>query len=357
MTTREVIEMVETLQADPWRHQHGFSEEMAKCHDVLFSPNYTRREKINRLASWLADFQPCLFGRMEAKLGRLSFCLLTENDLERSDQHIRRTIEEARADWRRIAFHAESHGFLIVIVDQRVAFARPNAGLHRLALKLCELYLGKAVSDEILHDGLLLRIDRNPADAAEFRSWKVGVNYFSAQGDGRWWHDHRIPGGMAFSMNSVGHMARSLAEKQRQRNPEGAARLDDVPREKLVYWALPRAMRTIGPQEAEGSRGTWLAPRGSFKEDKEPPTYEQRQRYFGDLAAFSENRYKGRYHTDHTIPSPYFNEALLKTEELPVRDDLYFTYLHDRADADYQSMGLGIDAALEQPTPEAGRTA
>jgi hypothetical protein len=152
---------------------------------------------------------------------------------------------------------------------------------------------------------------------------------------------------MAFSMNSVGHMARSLAERERARDPERARRFDQVPREKLVYWALPRAMTTIGPPVENSGRGTWLAERGSFIEDREPPTYSQRQRYFGDLARFSENRYKGRYHTDHTIPAPYFDETLWRAEDLNVRDDLYFTYLHDRKDEHYQSMGLGLEDELE----------
>ena len=39
--------------------------------------------------------------------------------------------------------------------------------------------------------------------------WLAGVNYFCAQGDRRWWHDHRIPGGMALSVNSVGHLAKA----------------------------------------------------------------------------------------------------------------------------------------------------
>jgi hypothetical protein len=100
---------------------------------------------------------------------------------------------------------------------------------------------------------------------------------------------------MAFSMNSVGHMARALAERERAKDPERARRFDVLPREKLVYWALPRAMKTIGPPVQNSNRGTWLAERGSFEEDTEPPTFEQRQRYFGDLARFSENRYKGLY--------------------------------------------------------------
>jgi hypothetical protein len=326
---------------------------MAQCHAVLFDAHRTRREKADALASWLAEFQPCLFGRMEARQGRLAFCLLTENDLEASDQDIRQRIEESRTDWRRQALGGKSHGFLIVAVSPDIARARPGPDLHRLALKLCELYLGVARSDEVLHDSLILHIAR-AGEALERRSWKVGVNYFSAQGDGRWWSDHRIPGGIAFSMNSVGHMARTKVEREAIKDPGRTRRLGELPREKLVYWALPTAMKTIGPPQEGSTRGTWLARHGSFTEDKEPPTFEQRPRYFGDLAQFSENRYKGRYHTDHTVPSSYFDEALWRSEELPERDDLYFTYLHALADADYQTMGIGLELTQTQcPAGEA----
>lgn len=90
---------------------------------------------------------------------------------------------------------------------------------------------------------------------------------------------------------------------------------DDIPREKLAYWALPKAMKTISPLQEGSNRGTWLASYGSFEQDKVPPTFEQRERYFADLASFSPNRYKGLYHTDHTVPTPYFNEALWRRED------------------------------------------
>src|SRR5205823_13856784 len=134
--------------------------------------------------------------------------------------------------------------------------SRVGPELRALALKLCELYLERTVLDEILHDGPILVINRD-GEATERRSWKVGVNYFSAQGDGRWWHDHRIPGGMAFSMNSVGHMARSMAERERARDSERASRFDEASREKLVYWALPRAMRPIAVPRDGSPRATW----------------------------------------------------------------------------------------------------
>jgi hypothetical protein len=338
--TWEINDMIGRLAPDPWRASNPFSEDIATCHAVLFDPHRTRREKSEALVCWLANSQPCLFGRMEARQGRLAFCLLTENDLETSDQNIRQLIEEARTDWRRLGLDGKSHGFLIAVISPAIARARPGPDLRGLALKLCHLYLGEAVSDIVLHDSLILDLDQA---GMERRSWKVGVNFFSAQGDGRWWHDHRIPGGIVFSMNSVGHMARAKAESDIRKDAERAKRCDEVPREKLVYWALPTAMKTIGPPQEGSLRGTWLAPHGSFEQDREPPTFEQRPRYFGDLARFSENRYKGRYHTDQTIPSPYFDENLWRSEDLPERDDLYFTYLHDLADVDYRSMGVGLD--------------
>lgn len=38
---------------------------------------------------------------------------------------------------------------------------------------------------------------------------------------------------------------------------------------------------------------------------------------------------------------------------MEVRDDLYFTYLHDLKDTDYLSMGLGRDLASETRDSEA----
>jgi hypothetical protein len=89
--------------------------------------------------------------------------------------------------------------------------------------------------------------------------------------------------------------------------------------------------------------------RGRFKEDREPPSYDQRHRVFGDLARFSENRYLGRYHTDETIPSPYFDLAIADANGATLRDDLYFTYLHSPGDRDYTTMGIGtLIQAMEE---------
>jgi hypothetical protein len=333
-----VSDLIARLEPDPWRSDHPFSDDIVACHKLLFHPETSRDDKAAAVARWLGESQPCLFGRMEAKRNALAFCILTENDLERSDQEIRKTIQQERREWKRRALSGDSHAFLIVAISESIAHARRGPMLRDVATRLCELYLDEVAIDEIHHDDLMLKIERD-GDEMEWRHWKVGVNYFSAQGDGLWWHDHRLPGGMAFSMNSVGHMARWRAERALKKDPKRVPA--DVPRERLVYWALPTAMNTIGPPIEGSHRGTWLAERGTFPEDREPPTYAERQRYFGDLAGYSENRYKGRYHTDHTIPTRYFEEGLWELEKIAERDDLYFTYLHSRSDSDYDSMGIG----------------
>lgn len=335
-----IADIIEELPQDLWRAANPFSKDIQTCHDVLFRSDSSRAAMAKVLDEWLGTEQPCLFGRMEAKQHRLAYCLLTENDLERGDDHVRARIQEDRDIWKRSARHGGSHGFVIVAISPRIARATVGPELRRLARHLCDLYLGRDELDQILLDDLILDIPTQ--GTREYRSWRVGVNYFSAQGDGRWWRDHRFPGGMAYSMNSVGHMARTRAETMVGRNSGLAEACRDVPRERLTYWALPTAMRTIGAPAEGSTRGTWLAGRGQFDEDREPPTYDQRHRAFGpDLAGFSENRYLGRYHTDETIPSAYFDLSITDANGATLREDLYFTYLHSPGDRDYTTMGIG----------------
>jgi hypothetical protein len=348
--TWTVRELVSELETDDWRQETPFSHDVAECHAVVLSDSTSVRQKTDALCEWLSKHQPCLFGQMEAKRRRLDFCVLTEKDLAQSDDHIRCKIQDCRINWKRRAFTGGSHGFLIVALSSWIANARPNYRLHALATRLCELYVDKGDSDKIQLDDLLMELRRD--GITQWRRWMVGINYFGAQADRRWWHDHRIPGGMAFSMNSGGHMSRTIAEEALSRNSSIGS--DDVPRNSLVYWALPKAMKTIGPRVAESKRATWLGERGHCSEDAEPPTYEQRARYFGELARYSENAYFGRYHTDHTIPSDYFEEGLWEEKDLQSRErsDLYFTYLHQPKDSDYRAMGLGNEIEPNGDTGE-----
>ena len=187
-------DLVDELERDQWREQQGFSTDIENCHRILFASGTNRDEKAKVLDAWLAHNQPCLFGRMEARQeNRLHYCILTENDLERSDQDIKKRISDSRTYWKREAYHGNSHGFLIVMISEKIAHAAPDPKLLALAKQLCNLYLDQSEEDKIFHDDLILELNQ---PTKSNRSWKVGVNYFSAQGDKRWWHDHRFPGGI-----------------------------------------------------------------------------------------------------------------------------------------------------------------
>src|SRR4051794_12541961 len=176
-----IADIIEELPQDPWRASNPFSTDIQTCHDVLFRSGSSRAAMAQVLDDWLGAEQPCLFGRMEARQHRLAYCLLTENDLEHGDGHVRARIQEDRDIWRRSARRGESHGFIIVAVSRRIAHATIGPDLLKLARHLCDLYLGRDELDQILLDDLLLEI-QTPA-APEYRAWRVGVNYFSAQGD------------------------------------------------------------------------------------------------------------------------------------------------------------------------------
>jgi len=185
-------DLLDNLSDDPWRRENPFTAPMTACQDVLFRAGASRAEMADALNKWLASEQPCKFGRMEAlQPGRLAYCLLTENDLYRGDNHVRSRIEQDRTAWKAQARNGGSHGFIIVAISRDIAHAVVDENLLRLSRHLCNLYLGSDVLDQIFHDSLILEIAADRVQ--ERREWKVGANFFSAQGDGRWWRDHSFP--------------------------------------------------------------------------------------------------------------------------------------------------------------------
>lgn len=66
--------------------------------------------------------------------------------------------------------------------------------MKALAQQLCSLYLLNEVDvDRIYHEEIFLE---QPGADCRMWQWMAGVNYFCTNGDGRWWQDHRIPGGL-----------------------------------------------------------------------------------------------------------------------------------------------------------------
>lgn len=324
--------LLDRLVPDAWRRQTPFESSFAKANAALLAAT-CHRTRAEILGAWLGRYQPCLFGSAQAKAGRIVYCFLTESDLYSGDDHVIGTIAARRFKWRSRALRGDSSAFVILALSQVLAEAEPNDDLLAVAQKLAESYLMKEVpADLIRHDDLLLR---TPAGN---RGWRVGVNFFGAQGDGRWWQDHRIPGGIALSMNSVGHWAYA----QRLKHPEQM----DSQRYGLDA-ALTVAMQLIngtkpGPdRSAPGPEGrnTWLH---SVADRSDRPGVGCPVALPKALAGLNRCEYAGLYHTDQTLPRSYFNPAPRRAVGPPI-DDLDLTYLyHDSPDnPDFHAMGLG----------------
>ncbi len=175
--------------------------------------------------------------------------------------------------------------------------------------------------------------------------WLAGVNYFCAQGDRRWWQDHCIPGGMAFSVNSVGHLVKSgmIANAMKELDRLMEAPDEGYPESKVdsLGKALELAMRTIDKaSDAVSGKATELLPLPPDR--SEMPVRECPVKLSPAMSDKNFCEYRGRYHTDYTLPSEYFLPDVGRPEGLKVHT-LDFTYLFHRSvdNPDYRLMGEG----------------
>ncbi len=338
-----VLSYFSRLKPDDWRESSGFSEDLKTAHQVLFSEGQSESQRLSILSNWIQSKQSCLFGRAAAKLDALSYCLLTESDLRLPDEAIREKIQAARLRWTREAFEGKKSGFIIWIISPTIALAEPGSDMFELARRVCELYLDSEVEpNRIYLDEIFLE---KPGSRRTTWKWKTGINYFCSQGDKRWWHDHRIPGGMAFSVNSVGHLVKSsiIAKGMNELGEMLGAPAEgypDLPIDSLGR-ALQVAMHTISlASDSVSGKATELLPLPDDLSNlavQECPAKLPRP-----LAGKNFCEYKGYYNTDFTLPSVYFRNSV----ERPADIESYlldFTYLFRRGldNPDFISMGEG----------------
>lgn len=339
--SNSIEEMLSKVEEDSWRKKTGFSEEIENANKLIFKSD-NEDNIVAALNDWITRFQPCLFGRIAAKLGLLSYCILTESDLRQTDVYIRDKIQTARQDWSKDALEGKKSGFVILAVSESIATAIPNTAVQNIAQRIGSLYLLKDIECNVIYlDELRLEI---PSRSKAVYRWDVGVNYFCTQADKRWWHDHRIPGGMAFSMNSVGHMVKSaklsniMQELEKEMNISDDwehGSIDSLPK------ALAFAMKTIdNAADTISGRATELLPVENSTSRHDMPECPV------DLSAKFPNKdhceYQGFYHTDETLPSQYFIPDVERPKDLQPRI-LDFTYLFDNRldNFDYINMGAG----------------
>jgi len=355
-----IASLMDKLQPDEWRAEHGFSEEMSKALDKTLNFGAGKEQEVEAtLNDWVRHYQPCLFGRIAAKEAAITYCLVNEDELCGSEVKLKDHIQNARLRWSRAGFAGKSSNFIIAVLSKRLALAVPDKTVKAIATRLCSRYLQVPIeSDRIYLDEIWLR---QKASEEAVWEWLAGVNYFSAQGDGRWWQDHRFPAGIAFSANSIGHMVKSGRLARAMRDLEEIMGTTSpefkTPNVHSLEQALGIAMATIHrASEGPSGKATWLLPVEGGSTDRKCPVEIPKQ-----LWEFDCSRYQGFYHTDFTIPSEYFRPDVLRPDDAS-RLDLDFTYLYhkDLENPDYDRMGEGrrimfSEARVESERPEVGR--
>lgn len=325
-------------QDDRFRKTHPFSEDIESAQAILFNPRYDKWKKLDAYRRWLVGGQPCLFGKAAARNKHVFICLLEEHEIlcmKNGDDDLRDTIQDHRQVWKRYALDEPFSSFLVVLLSKRLVNKEPGDKLKEVCRRLLELYMEvDRVNDDTILPQREYVFMRGLEKDSETKLIRFGTlpNVFCAQGDKRWWHDHRTPGGIMITSNALGHF-------EYYRNAEGTLG------EKEKTHALDNAMRTI--HNAYGNdkkrRGLAHCPATklvSLEEGEITPIRET-----SDLHKYSPSHYEGFFHTDHLIPSAFFSKER-DPKELTLYDNLSFQYIYDSEGdpTDHKELMTGTEA-------------
>ena len=248
---------------------------------------------------------------------------------------ISQKIQDYRQLWKRYALEGRSSSFVLAVIGESLVNETPGERLKEFCRRLLELYMDVPhIADDTIvpqREYVFLKLS-GVGDEDRILKFATLPNVFCAQGDGRWWHDHRCPGGVMITSNALGHDVYS-------RN--GRTRIDEAKK----IEALEQAMRTINnaykekPSKRAGALkhcpATFLVAKGA----ESCPMLKK------DVAGYSADHYEGYFHTDHLLPSVFFQEerdrriCLLSGLELEV-------YLRPEADPlDHADLMQGSDAS------------
>lgn len=351
-----MAELFARLSGDAWRVTHPFSDDMLQANALLHNSAATEQEMAECLSLWCQHRQPCQFGKAAASQGRIHFCFLREEAVtEWTDDEIAEKINEEKLLWKqRAAFDPRrvAHSLVIIVSSPQVALAAPDRHLRAFSDHLLELAgwepdrRGVRRRNTITSDFLYLK---NPTDG-HFYGFRFNADFFACAGDGRWWHDHRLPGGIAFTANSTGHMMRFREWYQGKNQSEA--------------WGLKQAMLTIknaaptkltdSVDPKEEGRVTWLRP----LDENGNPFVESVQCPLANVPATLEGkdwtRYEGLLHTDHAVREEFFfDRDRAPTSSSPYLMD--FTYLYDVKQADFEDFSSGKPYSEADVYAELGR--
>ncbi|HEU4732399.1 MAG TPA: hypothetical protein VFT22_31105 [Kofleriaceae bacterium] len=355
----KIKKALEGLTEDPWRKGNSFSHDMEVVHKILFHPYSSDRACAEALANWLQRAetppgQPCLFGRIAAARNSknpdkgqdaIHYCFLYHDDLRESDQDIHERIKDAVLTWKRRALDPArsktAHGFMLCAISERIVWAAPDSNLLALGKELEKLW-GCPIEDGLTKETLYLR---NPDDGTYVR-FTFTVDFFAAQGDKRWWHDHRIPGGIAFTANSIGHMFRHRQWYRRMKPDQ-------------IEWIVRTAMQTI---DEAADVGFGVASRLIALSSSGPVAGAQCP--FKDLGALPKelqgkdwSRYSGWHHSDHCIRSDFFGPGADVPDSLREKPAWYqdFGYLYDANNSEHARFVTGEPCTQREVDEKLGR--
>ena len=352
MSSQALAELYDLIQADRRRVTHPFSDDIPIANALLHNPAAYDDELHQCLRFWCQDQQPCQFGRAAVRDDRIHFCVIREPAIvEWRDDELSDAIGESKRLWKqRAAYDPEraAHSFVLVFASPRLAIAAPDANLRAFAERALELTgwtketRSRRRRNTISSDHLYLR---NPHDG-QFYGFQFNIDFFACAGDRRWWHDHRFPGGIAFTANSTGHMR--FHREWYSGNSASAGE-----------WAVKQAMLTIAnavPTKRYRDLGksdsqsvspqddgcvTWLRETDSdgrpFLADVPCPL----SKVPNQLEGKDWTRYEGYLHTDHAVREEFF----LDRETPPTRSAPYLmdlTYLYDEDAPDFVEFTAGI---------------
>lgn len=344
------------LSGDAWRITHAFSDDLLQANALLHNTAATEEEMAECARLWCLRRQPCQFGRVAASEGRIHFCFLTEPAVSTwSDEEIAEKIAEEKQLWKqRAAFEPRrgAHSFVVVVASPRIALAAPDRHLRAFSDRILDLAAwepdrrGARRKNTVTSDFLYLKHPSNDS----FYGFRFNADFFACAADGRWWHDHRFPGGIAFTANSTGHMI--AAREWYQGKDEGRA------------WALKQAMLTINnamptretdsTEPSEQGKVTWLR---SLDAKGEPMLKDigcPLSKVPTMLEGKDWTRYEGVLHTDHAVREEFFlDREVAPTASKPYLMDL--TYLYDERQDDFIKFTRGEPFTAEQVFTEIGR--
>lgn len=330
-------ELLSRLEGDQWRATHAFSADIKTVCEVLLNPFARDDERKTAVRGWLTKNQPCVFGQVAAKSNLLFISIVDEQLLSRGDEAVKEKLKLDRQTWKQWSLGEKGrHGFLLMVLSPKLHHAAPNRALKDFAERIRNLFAETSTPDPVGNDMVYEWLYLKNPQTSQFHKFRVILDFFASAGDKRWWHDHRFPGGIAFTFNSLGHMARTKEWYEKTANP--------------VEWAARLAMHTIAsafPHPVHGPATTLLGLNNSNPHKSVACPFRAPESLPPKIKAKDWTTYQGYHHTDHSIRAEFFDGR-----ENPDRSRgaylLDFSYIAGGADGENKELmdGVVVDKAF-----------